>query len=194
VGSYDFKLHCVDAATGKTNWVYETGNYINGSPAVFEGKTAFGGCDAILHVISLANGEKVKEIEAGAYIAASVAVADNRAYFGHYENEFLCIDIAGETRVDIQSRLSLLRRPRSPKTVSFLGPRQAAALRETCTGESVWTFATQGKVDSSPVVVGESWSGRTTAGSVVSLGRQQVWSYEIGKPVGSSPAVVDGKL
>src|SRR2546425_4803149 len=39
IGSYDFKLHCVDAATGKTNWVYETGNYINGSPAVFEGRS-----------------------------------------------------------------------------------------------------------------------------------------------------------
>src|SRR5207244_6885219 len=93
VGSYDFKLHCVDAATGRSNWVYETGNYINGSPAVFEGKTAFGGCDAILHVISLDKGEKVKEIEAGAYIARSVAVPDNPAYFGHYENEFLCIDL-----------------------------------------------------------------------------------------------------
>src|SRR5207237_5411329 len=91
VGSYDFKLHCVDAATGRSNWVYETGDYINGSPAVFEGKTAFGGCDAILHVISLDKGEKVKEIEAGAYIAASVAVADKRGYFGNYENEFLCI-------------------------------------------------------------------------------------------------------
>src|SRR6266516_961140 len=99
VGSYDYKLHCVDGATGRTNWVYETGNYINGSPAVFEGKTAFGGCDAILHVISLAKGEKVKEIEAGAYIAGSAAVADHRAYFGHYENEFLCIDIGYEKRV-----------------------------------------------------------------------------------------------
>src|SRR5438046_4342331 len=36
VGSYDFKLHCLDAATGKTNWVDETGNYINGLTAGFE--------------------------------------------------------------------------------------------------------------------------------------------------------------
>ena len=46
VGSYDFKLHCIDAATGKTNWVYETGNYINGSPGVAKGKAVFGGCGA----------------------------------------------------------------------------------------------------------------------------------------------------
>src|SRR6185436_4468701 len=67
VGSYDYKLHCVDAATGKSNWVYETGNYINGSPAIFDGKTVFGGCDAILHVITLKDGTKVSEIDGGAY-------------------------------------------------------------------------------------------------------------------------------
>ena len=66
VGSYDFKLHCVDSATGRSNWVYESANYINGAPAVAEGRTVFGGCDAILHVISLADGKQVKEVEAGA--------------------------------------------------------------------------------------------------------------------------------
>src|SRR5262245_33063162 len=59
VGSYDFKLHCMDAASGKAVWTYESGNYINGSPAVADGQTAFGGCDALLHVISLANGQQV---------------------------------------------------------------------------------------------------------------------------------------
>ncbi len=58
VGSHDYKLHCVDAATGRSNWVYETGNYINGSPAIFEGKTVFGGCDAILHVIDAEDGNE----------------------------------------------------------------------------------------------------------------------------------------
>src|SRR2546425_862150 len=76
VGSYDFKLHCVDAATGKEVWAYESSNYINGSPAVADGQTVFGGCDAMLHVISLANGQQVKEVEAGAYVAGSVALAD----------------------------------------------------------------------------------------------------------------------
>src|ERR1041385_5759423 len=93
VGSYDFKLHCVEAASGKAAWTYESGNYINGSPAVADGQTAFGGCDALLHVISLANGQQVKEIEAGAYIAGSAALADGRAYFGQFENEFLCVDL-----------------------------------------------------------------------------------------------------
>ena len=92
VGSYDFKLYCFDATNGTPVWTYETGNYINGSCAVADGQTVFGGCDALVHVLNAGHGHKVKEIDAGAYIAASAALAGNRAYFGHYENEFLCVD------------------------------------------------------------------------------------------------------
>src|ERR1051325_1366964 len=92
-GSYDFKLYSVDANSGKTNWTFETGNYINGSPAVADGKTVFGGCDALLHVINLADGTKIKEVEAGAYIAGSGAFEKGKFYIGHYDNEFLCADL-----------------------------------------------------------------------------------------------------
>ena len=43
IGGYDAFLHSLEASTGKTNWVYETGNYINGSPALDSGVTVFGG-------------------------------------------------------------------------------------------------------------------------------------------------------
>ena len=93
-GQLRFQALLFRSDTGKTNWTYETGNYINGSPAVANGTDRLrrvrrgGACDLA------GDGEKVKEIDAGAYIAASVAVVENRAYFGHYENEFLCVDLA----------------------------------------------------------------------------------------------------
>jgi outer membrane protein assembly factor BamB len=54
VGSYDTSMHCVDAATGKEVWTYQTGNWINGAPAIAAGEVVFGGCDATLHVIDAA--------------------------------------------------------------------------------------------------------------------------------------------
>src|ERR1043166_3162544 len=76
VGSYDFKLHCVEADTGKSLWTFESGNYINGSPALADGQAVFGGCDGLLHLISLSDGKQNKDpVEAGAYVAGSVAVA-----------------------------------------------------------------------------------------------------------------------
>jgi outer membrane protein assembly factor BamB len=225
VGSYDYRLHCVDAATGKSNWVYESGNYINGSPAISNGKTIFGGCDGLLHVISLADGKQVKEIEAGAYVAASAALAENRAYFGNYGNEFLCVDLSKDVPVaDPAKEKNVRTRPSEnggdeiPNVIWRFRDKEfpyfsSAALtkdkvlfggrdkRLHClnreTGEQIWSFATQGKVDDSPIVAGEkviigSDDGRVY---VVSLKEgKELWSYEIGQPVDSSPAVADGKI
>jgi outer membrane protein assembly factor BamB len=64
-------------------------------------------------------------------------------------------------------------------------------------GEAIWTFGTQGKVDSSPVIVGEKVVVGSDDGRlyIVSLkDGKELWSYEIGQAVGSSPAVADGRI
>ena len=200
VGSYDFKLHCVDAGTGRSNWVYETGNYINGSPAVENGEAIFGGCDGLLHVISLAAGTQVKQIEAGAYIAGSAAMTGGRAYFGQYENEFLCVDLrAGKKVWTFRDRdFPYFSSPAVTKEVVVFGGRDKllhCVKRED--GQPVWSFATRGKVDSSPVVCGNKVIVGSDDGRlyVVSLDKgKQLWSYEIGQPIQSSPAVARAKV
>jgi len=199
-GSYDNRLYCLDAATGKSNWVYETGNYINGSPAVADGQTVFGGCDAILHVLNLADGTKVKEIEAGAYIAASAALEGNRAYFGHYENEFLCVDLLKEKNVwTFKDRaFPFFASPAVIGDKVIIGGRdkRVRALNRA-DGKELWSFPTQGKVDSSPVVV----DGKVVVGSedgrlymLLLKDGKELWNYEIGQGLTSSPAVASGKV
>ncbi len=198
VGAYDFKLYSFDAVSGKTNWVFETGNYINGSPAVGGGMTAFGGCDAIIHVLGLAKGEKIKEIEAGAYIAASGALVDGKLYVGHYENAFLCVDLKeGKIAWTYKDRaFPYFSSPAVTPEFVVVGSRDKRihCIRRS-DGTGVWTFQTRGKVDSSPVVA----DGKVIVGSddgrlyMVSLADgKELWNYEIGQPVQSSPAVVDG--
>jgi outer membrane protein assembly factor BamB len=199
-GSYDYRLYSFDAATGKTNWTYETGNYINGVPAVADGKTVFGGCDAILHVISLKDGQKIKEVEAGAYIAGSGAYEGNRFYVGHYENEFLCADLeAGKIEWKFKDRaFPYFSSPALTKDRVIFGGRDK---RLHCvkkeSGEEVWAFAARGKVDSSPVVVGDKVVVGSEDGNLYMVGLadgQSIWSYEIGQAITSSPAVVNGMV
>jgi outer membrane protein assembly factor BamB len=198
VGSYDYKLHSVDAETGKSNWVFETGNYINGSPAVYDGKTVFGGCDALLHVISLANGQKVKEIDAGAYIAGSVAVSGTDAFVGHYENAFLGVDLAnGQVRWTYRDRaFPYFSSPAvSQDMVVFGGRDKRLHCVRRADGQVRWTFPTRGKVDSSPVICGDKVVVGSDDGTVYIVSMttgKELWSYEIGRPVTSSPAVVPG--
>jgi outer membrane protein assembly factor BamB len=199
-GSYDFKLYCFDSKSGKTNWTFETGNYINGSPAVAEGKTIFGGCDALLHVISLKDGQKIKEIEAGAYIAGSGAFEKNRFYIGHYDNEFICADIAeGNIAWRYKDRAfpyfssPALTRDR----VVFGGRDKKLHCVEKTTGKELWSFLTRGKVDSSPVICGDKIVVGSDDGRLYMVNLtdgKEVWSYDIGQALTSSPAIVNGTV
>jgi eukaryotic-like serine/threonine-protein kinase len=196
-GSYDYRLYCFDALTGKTNWTYETGNYINGTPAVADGKTVFGGCDALLHVISLKDGQKIKEVDAGAYIAGSGAFEANRFYVGHYENEFLCADLeSGQMKWKFKDRaFPYFSSPAlTQDRVVFGGRDKRLHCVRKDNGEEIWSFNTRGKVDSSPVVAGDKVVVGSEDGSLYMVNLadgQELWSYEIGQPITSSPAVIN---
>src|SRR6185503_16009626 len=197
---YDSYLYCLDATTGASNWVYQTGNGVNGTPAVFQGMTALGGCDAMLHFIALTNGTKIKEVEIGAPMLASVAVADGRAYAGHYENAVVCVDIAKGTSLwTYQARafpyISSAAVSGDRIVIGGRDKRLHCINRET--GKEIWTFATRGKVDSSPAIASDKVVVGSDDGRVylvkLSDGKE-LWNYEIGQPVESSPAVADGRF
>ncbi len=200
VGGYDNRLHCVDAATGKTNWVFETGNYVNGSPAVADGITAFGGCDAMVHVVRLADGSPIKEVEAGAYIIGSAALVGGMAYVGHYENEFLAINLdRGEVAWRYHDRDFPYAGSPAVTTdrVLFGGRDRRLHCVERASGKSVWAFPTQGKVESSPVVARDKVVVGSDDGRVYIIGLADGkvrWTYQIGQPVEGSPAITQQHL
>lgn len=200
VGGYDFKLYSLNPDNGRTNWIFETGNYINGSPAVGDGWTAFGGCDAIVHVVDVITGKKVKEIEAGAYIAASGALVDGHLYVGHYENEVLDVDLrAGVVAWKYRDRnFPYFSSPAvTTNRVIFGGRDKRVHCVDRANGKEVWTYATRGKVDSSPVVAGDDVFVGSDDGRLYRIGLAdgvERWNYEVGQPVQSSPAVVAGYL
>ena len=200
VGGYDYKLYSFNPESGRTNWVFETGNYINGTPAVGNGLTAFGGCDAVVHVVDVITGKKQKEIEAGAYIAASGALVDGHLYVGHYENEVLNVDLgAGVITWKYRDRsFPYFSSPAvTTNRVLFGGRDKRLHCVDRATGKGVWVFATRGKVDSSPVVAGDDVIVGSDDGRVYRVGLGdgvERWNYEIGQPVQSSAAVVAGYM
>src|SRR5262249_5697524 len=134
------------------------GNYINGSPAISDGRTVFGGCDALLHVISLGDGKQEKEVEAGAYIAGSGGLSDGGGYFGQFWNGFLCVDLnEGKQAWAFRDRnFPYFSSPAVTKErVVFGGRDKMLHCVKKEDGSALWSFATRGKVDSSPVVCGD---------------------------------------
>jgi eukaryotic-like serine/threonine-protein kinase len=142
----------------------------------------------------------VKEIDAGAYIAVSVAVAENRAYFGHYENEFLCIDLAaGNVAWRFKDRpFPFFSSPAVIGDRILVGGRDKRLhCLQKKDGKEIWSFAARGKVDSSPVVCGDKVVVGSDDGRLylVNLTNgKEVWNYEIGRPISASPAIVNGQI
>ncbi|MDP6939193.1 MAG: PQQ-binding-like beta-propeller repeat protein [Planctomycetota bacterium] len=201
-GSYDTRLYCLDAAKGEELWHYETGNYINGTPAVDAGVVVFGGCDAVLHVVSVATGKALARVELGpdSHVAGSVALAGGRAYLGHYGNAFVCVDMKEQTTVWSHRHKSqpFFSSPAvGEKWVVFGGRDKRLHCVQRSDGKEVWSFPTRRKVDGSPVIVGDKVVFGSGDGWVFVLSLKdgsKLWSYEIGRPIMSSPAVVDGRV
>jgi outer membrane protein assembly factor BamB len=201
-GSYDNYLYCLEADTGKIQWKYRSESYINGSPSVYRDMTIFGGCDAFFHILSIYDGTLLGKIDAGSYIAASCAIRDGKAYIGHYGGLFICFNLEEKkiewTYENIDEEAAFFSSPAVNHNYVVAGSRDN---RLYCfqkdTGELLWSFKTNGHIDSSPVILKEKVIFGSTDGRVYLLNMQngeELWSYELGSPVTSSPAVTTNML
>jgi outer membrane protein assembly factor BamB len=196
-GSYDYFLHCVDAATGMPLWKLETLNYLNGTPAVYDNKAVFGGCDGILRIADLQTGRETDTVNIGVYIASSPAVSDNRAYFGDYDGNFYCLDI--KTR-KIAWYVSPQQGSGSILSIPAVGFNSVVVGNDdkymycynSATGKLNWKFMTNGSITGSAVITPAKVLFGSTDGYVYILNLadgKKIWSFNAGAPISSSPVV-----
>ena len=192
-GSYDYNLYCVDANTGEPVWKYKSGNYINGGVAVADGRTVFGGCDAVIHVVR-PDGKEHKAIDAGAYIAATPAFDGRRVYVGNYDGGFVCADVAdGKIVWTYKADQPFVSSPAVGADRVVIGCRDGQVhCVDRKTGDRLWTFPTRDEVNSSPVICGDKVVVGSNDGRLYLIrlaDGQRLWSYDLGDAVESSPAV-----
>jgi len=97
VGSRDFKLYAVDAATGAKRWEYKTGSWVESSPVIVNGVVYFGSNDGRLYALDAHSGEKLWDFKVKYSIKSSPAVADGTVYFGGGDYHVYALDaITGE--------------------------------------------------------------------------------------------------
>lgn len=195
IGSYDGSLYALDSISGKERWRYESQSYINGSPAVYDQCAIVGGCDSCIHCISLSDGKPNSVFDVGANIGASIAFDGQRAYIGHYGNRFVCFDVhKQEIAWEYKDReFPFFSSAAISGNFVVFGSRDR---RVHCinrdTGKSVWTFATKGQVDSSPIICNGNLFVGSDDGRLYRLGLSDgklIWSYEIGSAIACSPAI-----
>lgn len=196
VGSYDNRLYCLDAATGRKIWDYETSNYVNGAAAVYEGRVAFGGCDGVLYLLDIKTGKEIKKIEVSSYIGNNIAADRGTAYVAHYGNKVAAFSMEEAKRLwEFGERdFPYYAAPAVSGNWVIAGSRDKRVYgidREK--GEEKWVFRTRGDVDSSPVICADahvifgSNDGFFYAANLAD--GTEAWRHEIGAPVKAAPAV-----
>jgi outer membrane protein assembly factor BamB len=202
IGSYDQNLYALDAKTGAKLWTFETEGQVHATAAVTDGVALITGCDALLRAIRIADGQEQFQVSSGAYTGASPAVVGSRAYYGTFEHEVLGVDLA--------SKKVLWRYKPTERQFPFYSSAAVDAGRvvlggrdklvhclEAESGKALWTFATKGRVDSSPVIVGARAYVGSADGRVYALdmqGGKALEEFDAGGPITASPALAAGRL
>ena len=195
LNGYDGTLRVLAPADGKLLWSYKTEDYINGSPAVVDGRyVVFGGCDAHLHVVRLADGKLVHKIPTSAQIPASIATFGTMAYCGNYANETVAFDaVSGKVAWTYEDRaLPFMSAPAVNDRLVLIGSRDKHLHAiDRATGKAAWTFKTGGRVEGSPIVFTDavvfgSADGRLYAANLAD--GAELWQLDLGEALVSSPA------
>ena len=130
------------------------------------------------------------------------AVIDGVAYYGTFANNVIA--------VDLKSQETLWRYEHPIRHFPFYSSAAVAHGKvivggrdkmvhaiDQKTGESVWTFSTGARVESSPVIAGArvyigSSDGRFYVLDLAS--GEKVWAFEAGAPFVASPALASGRI
>ena len=201
-GSYDNRLYCLNENDGSLAWQYETQGYVHCAPAVADGVTFIAGCDEHLRVIDIKTGQQKIEMPLETYLIASPALVGDILYVGTYRSEVVAVDwkkrdvvwkySSGESDHPFHSSAAVTN-----ELVVVGGGDKLVHAINRMTGQKVWTFATRGKVDSSPVIVGDRVFVGSKDGNLYGLGLvdgKERWKFNAGKPITAGPAVGEGVL
>ena len=200
-GSQDATLYCLDAESGDLVWKHTIDDQIRCSPTVVENRAFLAGCDGKLHIINLDDGTRVDAVDIGGPTGTTPAASGQRVYFGTESGVFFAIDWKQAKVIWSQKN----EKGQSYRSSAAIGPEAAiVGCRDKLLhaysledGHELWNVATRGRIDSSPVVVGDrayfgSADGRLRAVDVNS--GDVAWEYELGGDIAASPAVSQGRL
>lgn len=201
-GGYDFKLHCLQAKNGREVWSVPTGNFINGTPAISNGRIIFGGCDGFLRFVDAATGKETGKVKLKSYIPASPAIYDITVYAAIYDQKLFAFDIGDEVEKWVfdgnKDSGPFLASPAVNKDYVVIAERNGTVSfvkRED--GLSSGSFKVSGEITVRPVISDTQCLVADKDGYLyihdIPSGKR-VWRYQSGPEIAAQPAVCGDKI
>lgn len=201
-GTDDESLLCLDGK-GKKVWQFKVpGGPVLASPAVANNSTFVAGCDSKMHVINVKTGEEIDAIDIGGQTGATPAARGDIVYVGTQNSQLLAVDLKKKDIVwtfEPESRKQPFNSSAAvtEKYVVVGCQNKRVYCLDRKSGKEVWAFVTEGRVDGSPVIVGERVYIGSQDGNlyVIDLKKgTEVQRLKLDDAIASSPAVSNGCL
>jgi outer membrane protein assembly factor BamB len=201
VNGYDGITRCLRADDGSIVWKYETSDFINGTPAVIDGRLiAFGGCDQVIHILNLADGKLVNKIETDAQITNSVATIGTTVYSGNHANQLVAAEADGDQLSWIYDagNFPLFTAPAVDDKNVYIGSRDKSLHAvKRADGTGAWTFKTGGRVESSPLAFDDGILFGSSDGRLYGANPAdgtELWRLDLGEDLTASPVYAQGRI
>src|SRR5581483_2450244 len=173
IGSHDSTLYCLSARDGKLLWKFKTEGPVNGSAAVAGNLTFVAGCDSNLHVLDVTTGKEQASIDLGGQAAATGAVIGDKLYVGTMTNLFQAVDLKQKSLIwtyePKRAQPFFASAAVTDKLVIAGGRDKLIHALDRDKGKPLWTFASKGRFDSSPIVAGKRVYAGSTDGQLYVL-------------------------
>lgn len=210
IGSYDNCMYTVQARTGQKMGQTETGYYINGAAAVWDGYMIFGGCDAWVRVACIATGEVTDSLQLDSYMPGSPAILGGTACVCDYNGNVYELSL-DKGRITDHKKLfaadtsnegwdgGVVSMPALTATdvYIFTDDRHLSCI-DRFSGQVRWRKMLRGMAgECAPLVARDKVLVCTKDGHVSILDTKEgneLWHFEAGEQIVASPAIVRGRF
>jgi outer membrane protein assembly factor BamB len=200
-GTNEETLYCVSDKGAKL-WEFRVpGGPVMATPVVEKNLTFLGGCDSKLHVIDINTGKEKTAVELDGQTGATPSLRGGNLYVGTMSAQVMAIELAAVKPVwifETGRSQPIFASTAVNDSYVIAGSRDKRLYAiDRAKGTKVWEFVTEGRIEGSPVIVGD----RVYAGSldgnlyVIDLAKgTEVQRIKLDSPVTGSIAVADGRL
>jgi outer membrane protein assembly factor BamB len=137
-------------------WIYKTGDAVEGAPAIAGGVVYVGSFDKHLHAIDLATGKLKWKTKLGP-IKASPSVKGDRVYVGNIDGKFYCLAaVDGKILWTFETEAEITSGCNFHGDNILIGSHDSTLYCLDPAGKKRWDVKTDGPVNGSPVVVGDT--------------------------------------
>jgi outer membrane protein assembly factor BamB len=192
-GSGDGNVYSLDAATGKIQWKFPTGDVVHASPAIADGKLYIGSWDSFFYALDATTGKELWRFKTGedpgihnqVGIQSSATVSDGIVYFGCRDSNFYALDaVTGQKRWSFSNKGSwVIVSPivRADKVYFATSDSALFHILDAKTGALIDTLQFQWPIFASPSIAGNTLYLAGQDGKLVAIdltSRKPVWTFQ----------------